>query len=135
MPILAVFEQDSEPGTRVYESLVNIGTFQEGSYWPDWVRITGFVDTMIIGPHRGRRKLEARVFVWDSTNLPTFKMGVPSASAGAIEYIEHEFEYTFKSPGYNELDKTRLRTQELSVQLATFLLCPEQKHPMHRMYI
>ena len=57
LPVLSTFEQFSEPGSRAFESVVPVGVLQPGGYWPDWIRLTGFNDQMIIGPHKGRRKV------------------------------------------------------------------------------
>ena len=117
LPVLSTFEQFSEPGSRAFESVVPVGVLQPGGYWPDWIRLTGFNDQMIIGPHKGRRKVKATIFVWDSNYLPNFRRKAPEATEGGIEIKGCIFEYNFVNPGYFELDKVRLRTQELSVQL------------------
>ena len=118
LPLLSTFEPFSEPSSRVFENIIPIGVMNEGTYWPDWARIAAFSDEMIIGPYKGRRTVEIRVYIWDSDNIPNFVHGYPETSTGAIQSIKHSFAYNFMHPGYFELDKERLRTQEISVQLA-----------------
>ena len=72
LPLLSTFEPFSEPSSRVFENIIPIGVMNEGTYWPDWARIAAFSDEMIIGPYKGRRTVEIRVYIWDSDNIPNF---------------------------------------------------------------
>ena len=119
LPLLSAFHEFSEADTRVFEHIINIGDFSVGTYWPDWIPVCGFLDEMIISPHKGKRLVEAIVVVFETNNPPKFVAGVLSTGTGkVINSIGAKYSHTFNYSGYAEIDTDRLKIQETSVELA-----------------
>ena len=118
-PIISTFEGTSERKTRVFEHIVLAGNMN-GKYWADWVKVSGLLPEAIIGPHKGKRTLELRCFVWYEDFMPEFEGGfIPEGTKtdGYITHAIHEFEFDLENTGYLEIDPDRLEVQKASVKL------------------
>jgi len=118
LPIISNIHNYSEANSTVFEGVTNIGNFKVGNYWPDWGSVGGFIDEMIVGPYKGRRVLECFVFVCDANDPPNFKFNNVTNERSIIDMATCEYNYNFINTGYREIDKNRLRTQEIAIELA-----------------
>jgi len=121
LPILSTFEDVSESNSRVFEHTIQIGDMG-GKYWEDWARLSVLIPTGLIGPHKGKRELELKCFLWREFRKPVFVNGFIEAgresNKGFINAFTHEFSLDLTNSGYMEAGKERLEVQKVSVKLA-----------------
>ena len=118
LPVISNFENFREAHSTIFESETSLGKFKLGSYWPDWVGVGGFMDEMIIGPHKGNRTLKCMMVVCAQNEAPIFNLGNLESTSSVIDFTFCDIVYNFINSGYKEIDNERLRTQEIAVELA-----------------
>lgn len=119
LPIISTFEVTSEKSSRVFEHIISAGNMN-GKYWVDWVKVSALIPESLVGPHKGKRTLELRCFVWYEDYMPEFERGfIPEgvSTDGFITNVNHEFEFELENTGYLEADSERLEVQKASVKL------------------
>lgn len=119
LPIISTFEVTSENSSRVFEYIVSTGNMN-GKLWPNWVKVSALIPESLVGPHKGKRILELRCFVWYEDYMPEFDRGfLPEGAStnGFVSNVNHEFEFELENTGYLEADSERLEVQKASVKL------------------
>ena len=101
LPLLSTLEVVSEESSRVFEHTVSIGNMS-GKYWVDWGQVSALIPESLVGPHKGKRELELRCFVWYEDLKPKFIRGVLAGAStdGFISQVKHEFELELENTGY-----------------------------------
>tara|TARA_B110000238_G_C16132475_1_gene442106 strand:+ start:1111 stop:2280 length:1170 start_codon:yes stop_codon:yes gene_type:complete len=115
-PVISLVDQYREPNNLFY-SLLGPTTYNNNSYYPDWVVIGLVPINGLQGPYKGKKEIEIEMVLFDAAlNFP-FNEGFCTSQNSIYKIKKFNISYNFTVKGYMELAKDESKTRELSITI------------------
>ncbi len=105
-PILSSIDSFQEPGSAVFQHIVEIGEMEEGYGFPDWIKVSSVIPEIIQPPNKGEREVHVFVRLVDLNNPPNVNHGFQESNDGIFWNDVLAFNWDFEDSGYlDEVDQ------------------------------